>query len=240
MDQFFGPQVRIAISNKSHGPMNLLGHEDFDGERRANRGCFLKYVMKCEGKDTAVPALYHDNKVEIVYNHNHLVESLKADSIITHKKNLCLTMTMADCPTVCFLEPLQQVIALTHCGWRPLSRNIIDNTVEKMKLDLNCDPKIMKVYVGPGICHKEFEIGPDVALKFGWDVKNKIFFNLQEEIRKQLLFAGILEENILFSPECTHHSEAYSTDTGRRYKFFSHRRDHLEPISAQMCCMMLI
>lgn len=236
METFFGPQIKIAISKKSDGPMNFVGEElFFDGERRMNRAEFLKRSMGISATQTVTPFLKHGNDVEVVYYHNAVLENLPCDAVITGKKKLCLTMTLADCPPVVFFDPINEVIAVAHCGWKPLSKNIIENTVEKMKAQFNCNPKSLRVFIGPGICVNEFEIGPEVAQKFGWFPKGKVFFNLQVEIEKQLDFAGIVKDNILTSKECTHCSYG---EFGPKY--FSHRRDHLDPLQAQMCCIMMV
>jgi copper oxidase (laccase) domain-containing protein len=148
---------------------------------------------------------------------------------------LALTMPFADCPPVVLYDPLNAVIALLHCGWRPLTHNIIDATLGKMATELNCVPSLMLAAIGPGVCKDCYPVGHDVAKRLGHDVTEfgTIYLSLRDEIRKRLLAAGLAPHNIIENRACT----SCASD-GRRY--FSYRRQRkTDPLDTQMAVVVM-
>jgi YfiH family protein len=235
IEEFFGPKVEVKISTKSDGPMNFVGHEHFDSERRANRAQFLSRRMGLKLTDVVMPQMIHGSTVMCVDQHNPIWEMVKADAIVTGKPRLGLTMTMGDCPPVLLYDPVTEVIAAIHGGWKSLHAKIIENTISSMKANFNVDPANIRAYVGPGICHKCFEIGPEVARKFGVETLKNVYFSLQNEIDTRLLSCGVLRRNMEDSLECT----VCTKKDGENPKYFSWRRDRTEPLSVQMAVIII-
>lgn len=234
MNNFFPDKLKIKFSTKADGPMNFVGHEYYDSERRANRAQFLK-SLNILAIQTVTPKVFHGAHIESVSAHNPIYGSILADAIITDKRELALTMTFGDCPPVIVYDPETLVLAIIHAGWKPLASKIIEKTVEKMKTDFNCFTGNLHAFIGPGICEEHYEVGPEVALKFGVDTHGeKTYLSLENEIKNQLLNQNII--NIKHCGECTLHSE---NENGKE-KYFSWRRDHSDPLETGMAVVTMI
>ena len=251
MKNFFGPQIKTAISLKADGPMNYVGHELFDGERRANRAEFLKRALGLRIEDTVTPLTSHGKEIAAVSAHNPILEMVKADAIMTDKKGLALTMGMADCPTLFLYDTVNEVIALVHCGWKSLVADIISHTLNGMRLEYNTNPKNLKAYIGPGICGECFEVKEDVAKLFPnsqliYPGINMWKISLKEFISSQLVKLGVDSLNVDFNyAECTRHTtkilpNKLSPNGTSTYKYHSFRRDKSDPLQTGMVVMMMI
>ncbi len=225
----------LHFSTKADGPMNFVGRERYDTERRANRAQFLASVG-LKATDTVVPKVVHSSHVQTVSEHNPIYGAIMADSVITNKKGLVLTMNFGDCPPVALYDPVKEVIALIHCGWKPLAGKIIEKTLEKMRTEHNCFTNNIVAYIGPGICQEHYEVGPEVAMKFGIDTKGeKMSLDLRDQICKQLMKGGLLGGNIFDDGECTYHTETEDFQN----KYFSWRRDRSNPLSVNMAVFVM-
>lgn len=71
----------------------------------------------------AIPS--HGNKIIIVGKKEGGQNFEKVDGLITKEKDLYLSLTCADCMPVAFFNPIDNSIALIHCGWRGLENGII-------------------------------------------------------------------------------------------------------------------
>lgn len=144
------------------------------------------------------------------------------DALITNKKNLTLIVSIADCTPILVHDPIKNVIAAIHAGWRGTVSEIVLKTIEKMKCEYFTKPKDCKMYIGPCIGFDHFEVGPEVATHFQGNLKrnsssnDKYYVDLKSANKNQGLLAGILENNIEVSELCTFCEENL---------FFSHRRD---------------
>lgn len=227
--------LKGSFSKKSDGPCNLVGHEIFDGERRANMASFLKNHLDIKMEDAVFPQIEHRGNVEVVSKHNPIWEAVKSDAIITDKKKLALTIPFADCPSVILYDRVNEVLALMHCGWKPLAAGIIRNTVERMRIEFNCYSENIVAYIGPGICKYEYEIGELVIRKLLGKEPfpgQKALCDLPYEIARLLQIEGVRLTHITYSGECTYHEEG-----GERY--FSWRRDRSNPLNGQIAAVMM-
>lgn len=82
----------------------------------------------------------------------------EVDGFMTNLKNVPLTVRFADCQGVFFFDPIKNVIAAVHSGWRGNVQNIIGKTVEKMVKTYGTNPEDLIVSIGPslGPCCAEF------------------------------------------------------------------------------------
>ena len=166
----------------------------------------------------------------------------KADAIITRQRGVALALSFADCVPLLFYDPTQQVIALTHAGWRGTARGIAFATVEAMREQFGCEPEDIYAGISPSIgpcCyevtervrdlflgHEQFSEMP-TAERYRSLVRESATFttkhlpdreslrlDLWATNRNQLLLAGLLPDHIESANICT----GCSTD-----HFFSHR-----------------
>ncbi|MGH2959055.1 MAG: polyphenol oxidase family protein [Solirubrobacterales bacterium] len=133
-----------------------------------------------------------------------------ADGAITTERLHGLLITGADCPAVVLAS--DERLAALHCGWRPVSAGIIESAVEQF------NGEEFHAAIGPGICQKHFEVGPEVIDAMGAD-------GPAHSDGRQLDLVGIIEArlkragaaNVHIIDRCTHCEPEY---------FFSHRRDN--------------
>jgi YfiH family protein len=146
----------------------------------------------------------HEDGVSIVHSGGNCGES---DALITTEKNLGLAISSADCPAIFIYDPVVELIAAVHSGWRGTEKNILGKTIQKLKDEFHCKPLDFICYVGPSISQKNYEISEDVAKKFnGMFVMksgNKFYLDLAGTNYKILIDAGVREENIQVSNLCT-------------------------------------
>lgn len=140
----------------------------------------------------------------------------KTDGLITNKKNLILATTNADCILLLFYDPVKNVIANVHSGWRGTLQRISVNTIKKMCEEFGSNPKDIIVCICPSIRKCHFEVKQDVKDMFtkefsdlgnSWleETKENEKWNIDTvEINKILLSKeGIMLENIIDSGICS-------------------------------------
>ncbi|MBR2082354.1 MAG: polyphenol oxidase family protein [Elusimicrobiaceae bacterium] len=125
----------------------------------------------------------------------------------------------ADCVPLFLWDDTGSCGALAHCGWRGVVQSLAGKTARGLLLN---HPNLrLNAWLGPHIQACCFEVQSDVANQFPQSCiehKNgKLFVNLNTEIKRQLVQAGLKEEDIKTPYYCT---------CGDRENFFSWRRDH--------------
>ncbi|NBU35582.1 MAG: peptidoglycan editing factor PgeF [Bacteroidetes bacterium] len=144
------------------------------------------------------------------------------DALMTDKKNIFLQILVADCTPILLFDPVKEVIAAIHAGWRGTVKGIIPRTLEKMSEIFNSNPADCFAYIGTCISQKFFEVDEDVVQYFEKEFyvydekKAKYFIDLKLCSLKALLHSGISENHVSVSPFCT---------VKDNHLFFSHRHE---------------
>ena len=182
----------------------------------------------------------HTNIVKVVTRENAgdgilrpIDEANAYDGLITNEKNLLLCTVEADCVPVYFYDPVKEVIAMVHSGWKGTVKKISEVAIKKMRDTFSCDTQNLLVAIGPHICKDCYEVGQDVFEEFrqSFDSQelDKIFtrknqekylLNLEQAVKITLVKNGVPEKNIFSTGVCTLHSqiEGYSFCSYRRTK----------------------
>lgn len=146
----------------------------------------------------------HGNDVKIVNEQQNLYT---CDALITDKKETPLMVMVADCIPILFFDGEKGVIAAAHAGRNGVYLNIAANVIKKMKKDFNCHVENINIVLGPSIqkcCYEVSQELADIAVKnFGKEFESNRFIDLQGIVKKQLIEAGIDENNIEISNICT-------------------------------------
>ncbi len=188
----------------------------------------------------------HDNKVRIVDETDRgkgIIRSsdiIGFDGLMTNKKEVVLVTFYADCVPLLFFDPVENVIASAHSGWRSTVKQIGPEVISKMVNDFGCKSENIEVGIGPSIGSCCFEVGEEVVEEFvksfPWCEKyckktgdRKYHLDLQSIIRTNLTCSGINEEKICTAGICTKCNKDV---------FFSHRGD--EGKTGSMCAMIQI
>lgn len=149
------------------------------------------------------------------------IEKHGYDALITDQKGVGLLIQQADCQAILVYDPIKEVIAAIHCGWRGSALNIIRTTIQEMQRRYHVNPAHLLTAISPslGPCCAEFvnhkkEL-PDALHRF----QNKPnHFNFWDFSVYQLAGAGVLPENIDAARICTVCDKNY----------FSYRRSNSE------------
>ncbi|MDM8544335.1 peptidoglycan editing factor PgeF [Desulfococcaceae bacterium HSG9] len=129
-----------------------------------------------------------------------------ADALITDIAGLNLVIQVADCQPVLLYEPVRNVIANVHSGWRGSVLNIIADVVKIMERRFGGQAENMIAGVGPslGPCCAEFVNYRQELPESFWKYRiGQNHFDFQAISKHQLIEAGVLEANISLSRICT-------------------------------------
>lgn len=139
------------------------------------------------------------------------------DGLITNKSNLILSTTNADCILMLFFDPVLNVIANVHSGWRGTIQRISVKTVKKMKEKFGCEPENIICCICPSIRKCHFEVNRDVKEMFEKEFTEIINLDIIEKqpdkekwnidtvlINKKILEnVGLQKYNIIDSKICS-------------------------------------
>ena len=125
-------------------------------------------------------------------------------------RGVLLTITVADCIPVYLAVPQNGTIALAHAGWRGTAAGILPKCVELLKWRASAKVGDIVMHCGVGICGNCYEVGSEVADRFG--LSGTVQLDLRDILAQQARSLGIQEVSI--SPWCSAEG---------RDRFFSHR-----------------
>jgi purine-nucleoside/S-methyl-5'-thioadenosine phosphorylase / adenosine deaminase len=85
-----------------------------------------------------------------------------ADGHVTSAPDLLLAVSIADCVPISLVHPNTRSIALLHAGWRGIAAGILERGIESMRLQSGRIVSELYCHLGPAICGKCYEVGPEV------------------------------------------------------------------------------
>jgi len=181
LDQVHGTRI-LVFSNKHHFYRVLDTADYFKGE-----------CSKTLNARTDIYGIESERKFE-------------ADAIVTDIPGKLLVIQVADCQSVLMYDPVQEVAANVHSGWRGSINNIIGCTLKVMENDFGCRSGNIIAAIGPslGPCCAEFVNYKKEIPEAFWKYKNDTHhFDFWSISRDQLCEAGVLLENVDLSRICT-------------------------------------
>ena len=116
---------------------------------------FVANKMKIKSTNLILMNQIHGNKVVEIKKENYK-KKIVADAIITRMRGVSLGVLTADCVPIILYDVENKIIGCIHAGWRGAFKNIIKNTILKIrKISLN-----NKIYasVGPCIGQRSYEV----------------------------------------------------------------------------------
>jgi polyphenol oxidase len=132
------------------------------------------------------------------------------DGMVTNAPNIFLMVLVADCPGIVFFDPKKKAVGIAHAGWRPTLAKISRNVIDKMQKTYKSKSQDILCGISSSIGPCCYEVKEGVAREFGElplpiieQRDGKFFLNLWEANRRQLIEAGIREENIEVAGLCT-------------------------------------
>lgn len=184
-------------------------------------------IADCIGAETLAGAhQVHGCDVVAVERHTAVASGITpetdlpvADALMTNVPGIALLIQVADCQPVMLYDPVRQVIANVHSGWRGSIQNIVGKTVAAMIAGFGCVPSDIMAGIGPslGSCCAEFIHYREELPRPFWHYKNDAdCFDFWAITRDQLKNAGLSEDHIEIGDICTR----CRTDL-----FFSYRKE---------------
>ena len=136
----------------------------------------LKIVTNRIGGKKKIALLHqiHSNKIHFIKKLSK--KRLVGDGLITKSKGLVIGVLTADCAPIIFFDPIKNIIAIAHAGWKGAYKKIALKMIKKFKKN-GSKLKDIIVVIGPCISQKNYEVKNDFKAKFlSQSLRNKIFF----------------------------------------------------------------
>jgi YfiH family protein len=222
------PKIVHGISSVAFGPIKKKALGDLDGYSVSTLK-FAKAVGLAESTIIFMQQV-HSGTVTVIESGTNL-NVPDTDALVTDKKLLTLAVLTADCLPILFYDPINEVIAAAHAGYKGILANIIGNTVASMQSQFKSQASDLIVGIGPCIEMKCYEVGLDRIHMFQkafpffetffTEKEGKYFLNLGIIAQKCLMKEGILKENIESMDICTkcdpHFYSFRGGDTDKRF-----------------------
>ena len=158
------------------------------------------------------------------------IEIKETDALVTNKTGICLCVQTADCVPILLFDPIKNVIAAVHAGWRGTVKKIAEIAVQKMTQNYGSSPENIIAAIGPSISPAIYEVGNEVVEEVKKSIPNaeivlhlngsgKYHLNLWEANRQVLLQNGLQPNNIEILGECSF---------SETEKYYSARKEGIE------------
>ena len=149
------------------------------------------------------------------------------DALVTNQPGLMVTVRTADCVPVLVHDPVRQVVAAIHAGWRGAVAGIVPKTVALLASRFGTVPKDVRMAIGPSAGACCYEVDEPVLTRLRdvfpeWQSvvspvnPQKAHLNLRAFVRRQALHEGLEGERIATVEACT---------ICQPNEFFSYRRE---------------
>lgn len=138
----------------------------------------------------------------------------QGDALISNAKGVLAGVKTADCVPILLVDTSTHAVAAVHAGWRGTAARIVAAVLREMAAKWGVKPRNVRAAIGPAIGVCCYEVGPDVASRFGMDVSSPVHLDLPFLNERQLREAGV--RDIWKSGECTFCNAQ---------RFFSFRRE---------------
>jgi len=207
-----------GVSNGKMASLNLgRTAPDSPDNVLENRRRFLRALGIAD--DRLVRAVQiHGDRVAAVHEPG-VVEN--CDGLITREPELFLVIGVADCHVVFLASRDREVVGALHAGWRGISAGIVEQGIRKITEVFSVPPDEIEIAISPGIGVCCYEVGEDVSSQFsreGVEQRDgRVFLNLRKSICRRARAAGIPEDRIMLSDQCTSCAEEH---------WYSYRRDN--------------
>lgn len=138
------------------------------------------------------------------------------DGLVTDVPGIPLITFYADCVPLYFYDPVKNVVAVAHSGWKGTVGKMGTVMIEYMSKEYGSKPEDILCAIGPSICMDCYEVSEDVAEAFEEAYSKEQFdsmiynkgngkyqLNLHKACYYNFVNAGVKEENIALPDLCT-------------------------------------
>ena len=144
-------------------------------------------------------------------------EAPTGDGLVCKTPKHAIAALSADCVPVALVDPVNNVIAVGHAGWKGVLAHLMTE-LAKSFVELGADISKSTAVIGPSICGDCYEVGADRVELFGnsASVRDSTHLDLAAGVREQLSDLGF---EITQIPGCNFEDE----------NLFSYRRSGSKP-----------
>lgn len=222
----FEDKVKLAISLKTYGNNFKIYRNGVkvynDKEEGIKKYEELANILNINASDIWIPRQMHTDNIECIKENSKYDETKILDGLITNISNIPIATTFADCIPLFFYDPVNNVIANIHSGWKGTIKKIGAKAVNMLKTEYNCKLENIICLIGPCIRKDHFLVNEDVKSIFENTFKDLLKkdeiiskTDKQNELGEQyaidtvlinkIVFKqmGMLEKNIIDSNICT-------------------------------------
>ena len=213
-----------GISEQPYSSLNLAFHVGDNENNVIDNHNTLAKKLGYKTRTLVHMKQIHSSLVKKINSNDNFNNPPKCDALITDRVDTPLMVMVADCAPILFYDDVKKVIAVAHAGRQGTFLNIIQNVVNSFKNEFNSNTNDIIVSIGTSIGSCCYEVGQKIineAKELGLEYamtkrENSFYLNIRKILKTQLRNAGIKEENIEVSSECT---------CCQNEKYFSYRAD---------------
>ena len=139
------------------------------------------------------------------------------DGHVTDRPGLLLSVGVADCVPVSVVDPDHRAVALLHAGWRGTAAAIVERGIHRLVESWMVAPERLWVHLGPAICGRCYEVGPEVHAAIHPDrppPSAPTPIDVRAALAERVTGLGVPAEQVTASAHCTRCGGGH---------FFSHR-----------------
>jgi hypothetical protein len=125
----------------------------------------------------------------------------EGDALLENQPGSVVAVKTADCIPILLVDDRLRAVAAVHAGWRGTAARIASGAVAAMSRRFGTRAEDLHAAIGPGIGPCCYEVGAEVAERFGGQGRGCI--DLSAANRRQLEQAGVTPERIYASNLCT-------------------------------------
>jgi len=219
---------RGGASQDEYKSLNMSFREGDEGFRVLQNWDRLATAFAMQVEQFLVVNQVHGDAIFVIKPHGRYFstrDELNYDAIVTSRTDLAICIKTADCVPVFIVDQVKKVIAVVHAGWKGTALEISAKVIRLMQSQYGSQSADILAAIGPSIGKCCYEVDQATADAFRGQnnsdlflqpgkKKNKWMLDLVEANRRQILEAGVPENNIEVAVYCT----ACNQDM-----FFSHR-----------------
>jgi len=219
---------------QEQGLVNLIGGSHYNFRQVTSKDFFAKDIERLLEQSEINPETVYTAKqvhgTNIAYGDGKNGENFivgrhfkDTDGLITDKKGVALVIKFADCTPVVLYDPVKQVQASIHSGWRGTAAKISHSAIRKMVEEFGSKKENILAYVGPSIDLENYEVGPEVYEAFSDHATRELYFKKASE--KYLLDMSLANYQLLIEAEIlTHNIDVSTASTFKDHKLHSARQ----------------
>ena len=169
-----GATYRLGgVSQAPYNYLNLAFHVGDQPEAvKENRAIIADYLGVSPSRITNANQVHGLNVVEVTRDNVgagafDLASAIQdTDALMTREKDIPLFLFTADCVAIGIYDPVHQVIAVVHAGWKGTIGHLPAKTIHAMAERYGTKAEDCQVFLGPSISPDSFEVNQELADRF--------------------------------------------------------------------------